>query len=77
MPKIQLKCLNCEYNVSSWIEEICRNCKNKSVSRFKYPKSCRLHFICGKYVWRQHGVSCFGKPVMKTNKHKELHYDFL
>ena len=63
MPVIRLKCLYCKKNqVESWIEEVCLLCKNK---KFQYPKSVKLEMKDGDYKWRQYGICCVGKPIIK------------
>ena len=60
-----MKCIYCKNNVDRWCDEVCALCTEKTKKKFQFPDSCKLHIVSDRYIWRQHGVSCYGKPVLK------------
>ena len=80
MPIIGLKCVYCKKKqVESWVEEICSSCKNK---KFQYPegsapppKSVKMVLKDGDYKWRQYGLCCVGKPIIKKTPPKIILLD--
>jgi len=73
MPVIGLKCVYCKKKqVESWVEEICLSCKNK---KFQYPNSVKMELKDGDYKWRQYGLCCVGKPIIKKTPPKIILLD--
>ena len=73
MPIIGLKCVYCKKKqVESWVEEICSSCKNQ---KFQYPKSVKMVLKDGDYKWRQYGLCCVGKPIIKKTPPKIILLD--